>query len=183
MNVSAARGAYFPYLSAFYNNGSAFNQLKGADKTAANYRTFDQQFMTDNRYNSYGLSLNIPLLGGFQSRYRTVQNKVLYENSKLLTNSTEVQVKADVVRAYENFNNSKKAYSAGLTGLEASKRAYELEQERFNLGITTFVDFATANRTYVQAQTDMAQAKYRFLFQKIMMDYALGTLKPESLPE
>jgi hypothetical protein len=28
----------------------------------------------------------------------------------------------------------------------------------------------------------MAQAKYRFLFQKIMLDYAIGTLKPEDIP-
>jgi outer membrane protein TolC len=44
------------------------------------------------------------------------------------------------------------------------------------------VDFANANRTYIQAQTDMAQAKYRFIFQKIMLDYAIGTLNPDELP-
>lgn len=183
LSVSAARGAYFPTLSAFYNNGSAYNQLKGADKNAAGYRSFDQQFFTDNRFNSFGLSLYVPILGGFQSRYRTVQRKVTYENAKVNTSSTQIQVQGEVVRAYENFRSLKKAYSAGVTGLESSKIAYNLEKERFNLGITSFVDFANANKTYVQAQTDMALAKYRFLFQKVTLDYALGTLTPESIPE
>ena len=181
--MKANRGVYFPSLSAFYNNGSAYNQLKGANKADPSYRNFDQQFLTDNRYNAYGLSLYVPIFNGLSQRYRTAQSKVFFENAKLVTQSTEVVVKADVVRAYENFNNVKKAYAAGMTGLEASKMAYSLEQERFNLGITSFVDFANANRTYVQAQTDMAQAKYRFLFQKIMLDYALGTLTPERLPQ
>jgi outer membrane protein len=180
--MQANRGNYMPSLNAFYNNGSAFNQVKGADKTDPAYRNFNQQFGTDNRANSFGLSFNIPIFTGFQSRFFLIQSKVQYENNKLLTESREVLVKGDVVRAYENFASVKKAYSAGLTGLEASEMAYNLEKERYNLGITTFVDFANANRTYVQAQTDMAQAKYRFLFQKIMLDYALGTLRLEDIP-
>ena len=71
---------------------------------------------------------------------------------------------------------------ASVDGLEASQMAFNLEKERYDLGITSFVDFATANRTYVQAQTNMAQAKYRFLFQKLLLDYALGTLRFEDIP-
>ncbi len=32
---------------------------------------------------------------------------------------------------------------------------------------------------FIQAQTDKAQAEYRLLFQKVLVDYAVGTLKPE----
>lgn len=179
--VSANRGNYFPSLNAYYNNGSAYNQVKGAPHDAE-YRSFKDQFTNFNRSNSYGLNINIPIFTGFQNRAIYVQSKVLYENNKLLTKNNEVIVKGDVLRAYENFQSVKKAYAAGLTGLEASQMAYNLEQERFILGITSFVDLANANRTYILAQTDMAQAKYRFIFQKIMLDYAVGTLKPEDIP-
>lgn len=179
--MSANKGNYLPSLNAFYNNGSAYNQIKGAPHDA-DYRSFKDQFQNFNRYNTFGLAINIPIFTGFQNRFFYIQSKVMYENNKLLTKNNEVLVKGDVMRAYENFRSVKKAYSAGLTGLEASEMAYNLEQERFNLGITSFVDFANANRTYIQAQTDMAQAKYRFIFQKIMLDYAVGTLKPEDIP-
>ena len=179
--MAANKGNYFPSLSAFYNNGSAYNQIKGAPRDAE-YRSFKDQFTNFNRSNAYGLSLTIPIFTGFQNRAFYIQSKVLYENNKLLTKNNEILVKGDVLKAYENFQSVKKAYTAGLTGLEASQMAYNLEQERYNLGITSFVDFATASRTYIQAQTDMAQAKYRFLFQKLMLDYAVGTLKPEDIP-
>lgn len=180
--MSASKGNYFPRLSAFYNNGSAFNQVKGTPHDDPSYRSSIDQFTNYNRSSSFGLALNIPIFTGFQSRAFYMQSKVLYENNKLLTKNQEVIVKGDVLRAYENFQSVKKAYSAGLTGLEASEMAYNLEKERFILGITSFVDFANANRTYIQAQTDMAQAKYRFIFQKIMLDYAVGTLNPDELP-
>jgi outer membrane protein len=179
--MSSSKGNYLPSLNAFYSNGSAWNLLKGAPRDST-YRNFNEQFLTDNRRNQVGVSLSIPLFTGFQNRAFYVQNKIQYRNNQLLTKSREVLVRGDVLRAYENFASVKKAYSAGLTGLEASEMAYNLEQERFNLGITSFVDFANANRTFIQAQTDMAQAKYRFLFQKLMLDYAVGTLKPEDIP-
>ncbi len=179
--MSSRKGNYLPSLTAFYNNGSAYNQVKGAPRDSE-YRSFRDQFTNFNRSNSIGLAFNIPIFTGFQNRAFYIQSKVLHENNKLQTKNSEVIVKGDVLRAYENFRSVKKAYSSGLTGLEASEMAFNLEQERFNLGITSFVDFANANRTFIQAQTDMAQAKYRFIFQKIMLDYAVGTLRPEDIP-
>jgi outer membrane protein len=107
---------------------------------------------------------------------------VLYDNNKELTKNREVIVKGDVVRAYRNFESVKKGYVASSDGLTASELAFNLEKERYDLGITSFVDFASANRIFVQAQTNFVQAKYRFLFQKILLDYALGTLKFEDIP-
>lgn len=182
LSMHSAKGGYLPSLYAFYSNGSAWNQLKDADKADPGYRTFDQQFWTDNRSNSFGLSLSVPLFTGFQTRSIYMQSKVAYENSKLNTSNQEVLVKGDVVRAYENYQAVQTAYTAALKGLEASQMAFDLERERYNLGVTSFVDFVNANRTYVQAQTDMAQAKYRFLFQKIALDFAVGTLKVEDIP-
>jgi outer membrane protein len=179
--MQAAKGNYLPSINASYSNGSAWNRLKGVERDST-YRSFNDQFVSDNRRNNIGIGVFIPLFTGFQNRATYYQAKVQYKNNQLFTKNREVLVKGDVVRAYENFASVKKAYTAGVTGLEASQVAYNLEQERFNLGITSFVDFANANRTYIQAQTDMAQAKYRFLFQKIMLDYAIGTLKPEDIP-
>lgn len=176
--MSAAKGNYFPSIFAFYTLGSSYNKVKGEDDT----RSFSNQFRTDNLYQNIGISFNIPIFMNFQNRVTYVRAKVQHDNNKLNFQNREVTVKGDVLRAFENFNNVKKSYAASLQGLEAAQVAFNLEQERYNLGITSFVDLANANKALVQAQTNMAQAKYRFLFQKIMVDYATGTLKIEDLP-
>ncbi|MEK6783203.1 MAG: TolC family protein [Bacteroidota bacterium] len=178
--MNASRGGMMPTLSAFGTLYSAYNKADGDP----NVRPIGDQFRTDNLRKVYGLQLYIPVFGGnqnLQNRTAYVQQKVNYFNTQTLTKNAEIQVKTDVVRAYENFNLYKKTYTVSLEQLIAAEMAFELERERYNLGITNLVDFTQANRILVQAQTDRAQAEYRLLFQKILLDYAIGTLKPEDL--
>ena len=92
-------------------------------------------------------------------------------------------MKADVLRTSRNFDLAKRSYTVSQTQAEAAEVAFQFESERYNLGVTNFVDFAQANRAMVQAQTDRAQAEYRLLFQKILLEYAMGTLKVEGLQQ
>ena len=85
----------------------------------------------------------------------------------------EVLVKTDVLRAHQNFKLVKRTYSVSLSQLEAAEMVFRLETERYYLGVTNFVDYQNANQVFVQAQ-----AKLRLLFQKVVVAYAAGTLKP-----
>jgi len=142
-------------------------------------RPFSDQFRTDNVYKSYGLQLTIPLFRGLQGRTQYVQQRVAYDNAKLLTKNAEFQVKNDVLRAVKNFEGTKKAFQVAVDQARAAELAYQFETERYRLGVTNLVEYTTANRTYLQAVTDRAQAEYRLLFQKIQLDYAIGTLRIE----
>ncbi len=169
-----------PSISAFGTMGSFYNHLHGD----VNTEPFGKQFQTDNLRKTYGLQLSIPIFGGnqnFQNRATYVQQKVLYLNNKITTKNVEVQVKTDVMRAYQNFKLYKRTYAVTVAQLDAATVAFQLETERYNLGVTNFVDFVNANRAFVQAQTDKASAEYRLVFQKILLDYAVGTLKPEDI--
>jgi outer membrane protein len=99
----------------------------------------------------------------------------------LTRKNIEYQIRNDVVRASRNYDGAKKAYVVTVDQLKAAEMAFGLETERYNLGVTNFVDFINANRVFVQAQTDKAQAEYRLLFQKVLLDYAVGTLKVEDI--
>ena len=144
-------------------------------------RPFSEQFKTNNVFKQYGLQLQIPIFNGLQNRTFHKQQSVLYENAILTRKNLEVQIKNEVIRAAKTFEGAKKSYSVSLDQFNAANLALQLETERYDLGVTSFVDFANANRTFVQAQTDRAQAEYRLMFQKVLVDYAAGTLKPEDL--
>ncbi len=178
--MRSTRAALTPTLSAFGSLYSAYNHAHG-DPTV---RPFSTQFSADNLKKYVGLQLSIPILGGqqtLQNRANYVQQRVAYENSMLTKKNTEIQVKTDIVRAYQNYNLYAKTYSVSLDQLKAADLALQFETERYNLGITNFVDYANANKVYVQSQTDKAQAEYKLLFQKVALDYAAGTLKVEDV--
>lgn len=177
-SMHAARGNLFPSLSAFASVNSFYNRLHGDPNTAP----FDEQFKTSNLRKVYGLQLFIPIFGGqvnLQNRTNVVLSKSTYLNNQLARRNAEIQVKTDVSRAYQNFKLYRSTFGATVAQLEAAEKAFALESERYNLGITNFVDYIQANKNLVQAQTDKAQAEYRLVFQKVVMDYVTGIQKTE----
>ncbi len=175
-----SRGNMLPSLSAFGTLYSAYNHAHGDINT----RPFENQFRVDNLRKVYGLQLNVPIFGGnqnFQYRTANVQQKVAYHNSQEMRKNAEIQVKTDVYRAYQNLELYKKTYTVTLSQLEAAQEAFKLENERYNLGITNFVDLSNATKVLVQSQTDHASAEFRLIFQKILLEYAVGSLKAEDL--
>jgi outer membrane protein len=144
-------------------------------------RPFSEQFRKNNVYKSYGLQLTVPLFNGLQTKTVYAQQKVQYLNNQLSRKNLEYQINNDVIRAVRNYEGARKAYAVSIEQLNAAKAAFEYETERYNLGVTNFVDYTNANRVFVQAQTDKAQAEFRFVFQKVILEYAVGTLKAEDL--
>lgn len=193
--TAAARGLMMPNLTAFASIGSAYNfqhglpdsinvtDANGVTTKVRNQASFGDQFRTNNVFKQYGLQLNIPVFSGLQNRTTMEQQKALYKNNQINRQNLELQIRNDVVRAVRNYEGAKKAFAVTTDKLKAADVAFQLETERYNLGVTSFVDFTNANRVYIQAQTDKAQAEYRLVFQKILLEYAVGTLKPEDIAQ
>lgn len=206
----AARGLMAPSLSAFFRYGSAYNRQHDVPDSVESFRTiivnnpaeasgygfgqqslgiianpevprpFSEQFKTNNVQKSFGFQLTIPIFNGLQNRTNYIQRKIQYKNAQLTRNNLELQIRNDVVRAVRNYQGAMKAYTITSEQLTAAEMAFQLETERYNLGVTDFVQYANANRVYVQAQTDKAQAEYRLVFQKILLEYSVGTLRTET---
>src|SRR5690606_23819816 len=74
--MKAARGTYFPSISLFASYGSAYNYIyRNEILTDVENRSFAQQFRTDNKQLTYGVSFSIPIFGGFQTRSTVVRNR------------------------------------------------------------------------------------------------------------
>jgi outer membrane protein len=174
----ARKGQMLPNLTAFGGISSRYNYIYDFPDN----RPFNEQFRKDNRQFNYGLSLNVPIFSGFQSRAVMVQNKIAFENSKLNLKATEITIKNDVLRAYQNFNDAQTSYISADAQLKAAELSYKMEKERYDLGISNIVQLTTTQQGLVRAQSDYASARYTLMFQKLLLNYATGTLKPEDIP-
>jgi outer membrane protein len=174
---AALKGRYYPSVYAGASYSTRYNYIYGDVN-----RTFNQQFTQDNTNFGYGFSVAIPIFYGFRYRSQTAFSKVAYENAKIRTHNTEVTVKSDVIRAYQNFVDTKTAYSASTAQLKAAELTYKMEKERYDLGISTMVQLTTTNQAFVKAKGDFQNAKYNLMFQRLLIAYATGTLKIEDIP-
>lgn len=165
---------YMPNISLFASYGSQYlSNFNGG---------FREQFVTLNPQTQYGINFSIPLFDRLQTRSNRVLNKVTYDNSVLQRNNLEKTVKIDVQRAYNNYLAAIENYKASQAQLQSGELAFRTQRESFTLGLSNQVNLALASQTYVQAAASKAQAEITLIFQKVLLDYALGTLSVESIP-
>lgn len=165
---------YMPNISFFASYGSQYlSNLNGG---------FREQFVTLNPQTQYGINFSIPLFDRLQTRSNRVLNKVTYDNAVLQRNNLEKTVKIDVLRAYNNYLAAIENYQASQAQLQSGELAFRTQRESFILGLSNQVNLALASQTYIQAAASKAQAEITLIFQKVLLDYALGTLNFESIP-
>lgn len=177
-NYSAVKGNYFPSLYAGATLSSSYNYTHGYDQN----RDFNDQFRKDNRQLSYGFSVSIPIYSGLASRSQVASARTSFENARLVRKNAEVTVKTEVLLAYQNFRDAIHSFEAASAQLSAAEVSFKLEKERYELQVSDIVQYTVANQAYVAAQADYQSARVTLMFQKILIDYATGTLSVEDIP-
>jgi len=176
----AAISGYLPSVTLFASYGS---QYISTLKENALYGGFSNQFTNIFPSTSYGVTVTIPVFDRFVTRSNRVLNKVTYENSVLEKENLEKSIKIDVKRTYNNYLTAIQSYEASQVQHRAGELALKTQQESLILGVVSPVDLAQATQTYVQGASSQAQAEVTLMFQKILLEYALGTLNVSAMVE
>lgn len=168
-DMQALKAMYFPRLNAFYNYNTFFTSLDN--------RSLREQFLRIYPQNTLGIGLTIPIFNNFQTRLDVSRTKVAYENQLLRKEAIDRKVYQEVKLSYQNYQAALRKEKNSQVQVLAAEEAFKAINERFRLGLSSFVDISTANQTMVRAQADLAQAIYTLYFQEILMKFALGTLE------
>ena len=165
---------YYPTLSAFAGYQSTY--FKSSNNP--NPEPFKTQFTKLNPQTAYGLSLRIPIFDQLVTRTNRISQKVTMRNTMLTRDNLVKTVQIDVQRAFKNYNAAILAYQASITQFEAADLALKLQRESYELGSASQVAVAQATQTYVLGVASKAQAEVTLLFQRVLLDYAMGVLNP-----
>tara|TARA_R110002051_G_scaffold181774_1_gene251255 strand:+ start:21324 stop:22667 length:1344 start_codon:yes stop_codon:yes gene_type:complete len=174
-NIKAAKNririqgsSILPTLSAFYSYNTGYNS------------GFINDFSTqidDNLLNEYGLRLSIPLFNNLKGRSARQQAKVDFYNAELEKEKLELQIKQQIAVAHQNYLEALKTLIQTEKQLTHAELVYDLETERFDLGVSDIKRYSEATDDIIKARSDAIQAKYTLMFQEIFLKYALGSLK------
>jgi outer membrane protein len=178
--VKSATAGYYPNVTFGASYGSGYYSSLSGNPV---YGGFSNQFVNVLPNTNYQFNFNIPLFSRFANRSQRMLSKVTYDNSVLQRDNLEKTIKIDVQRAYNNYKAAIQSYEASIAQAESGELALKTQQESYLLGVANQVTLAQANQTFVQAAASKAQAAVTLLFQSILLDYALGTLKFDNIPE
>jgi outer membrane protein len=164
-NLKAAKGGRSPVLSLNYSINSRF--------TYGTTQSFNSQ-IKDFRNEGFGLTLNIPILNGWQVNKNISNSKLSVESSKYSLEGTQKQLYKNIQQAYTDAVASLKKFNVSLKAIASTEESFRYTEQKFNVGMVTSVDYNDAKTQLLKSQSDMAQAKYEFIFKTKVLDFYKG---------
>ncbi|MFD2552051.1 TolC family protein [Bizionia sediminis] len=188
LDVDIAKSAFYPTLSFGAGLGTSYQHSQGQrdvrpvledpnDPTNLNIifvpNGFGQQ-LEDNLGYNLGFSLNIPIFNGLQTK-ASVNRAVL--NSKRVAFSLEQEkqdLRTNIEQAYADARAAYKQFEASETSLRAQQESFKNAQDSYNLGVMNAFEFEQVRNRLVNAEANLINAKYNFVFKTKVLDFYLG---------
>ena len=144
----AAVGDLLPQVSAFASYGTG-------ERT-----TFERSYKDGEWTGGVQVSWKVFSFGSDLDNYRVA--KLQEEQEELRETSTKENIEIDVRSAYLNVLSLEKQIASQAKALEAAKVNFELNQEKYDAGLISTVDYLDFENTYRQA---------RIAYNKVLLDY------------
>lgn len=201
-DITIAKGAYQPSLTGFYSfstrasNSARFTgvvpntsnpttiigQVEGTGQNVVqpNFSPtlggpnalFDQ--FSDNKGNSFGLQLSIPILNGFSVRNNVERSKIALERSKISFTQAETDLERNVYTAITDAKGAINAYEQAVIVADARKQSYEFAKEKYDVGLMNSFDLNQSQLLFANSQSEVLRTKYDSIFKVKVVEFYFG---------
>ncbi len=179
-DLKIAKGARSPRLSLSTTFSTGYSSIRqkilGIDPVEGilygEYPFADQ--INDNVNYGIGLSLSIPVFNGWQVNTSISNSKINIQNSQYSLENTRKQLFKNIQQAYADAQASLKSYNASQKAVESMQESFRYTEQRFNVGMVTPVEYNTAKAQLLNAESELAQSKYEYIFKTKVLDFYKG---------
>jgi outer membrane protein len=179
-DLDIAKGAFQPTLQGFYSFNSrvsyadvpAFDNMGNLIGTK-NPSPFFEQF-SNNKGQSFGAQLSIPIFNGFSTRNNVERSKVSLERSKIAIEQQDLDLQRNVFTAFTDAKGALNAYESSVVALEARQGAYDYAKEKYDVGLMNAFDFNQSQTLLTNAQSEIIRTKYDYIFKIKILEFYFG---------
>ena len=130
--------------------------------------------INDNINYGIGLTLSIPVFNGWQVNTSISNSKISIQNNQYSLENTRKQLYKNIQQAYADAQASLKSYIASQKAVESMQESFRYTEQRFNVGMVTPVEYNTAKAQLLNAESELAQSKYEYIFKIKVLDFYKG---------
>lgn len=173
--VKVAQGSYFPSLALFSQVGSNYSDAnrKFLPNGQTAYYPFGEQ-LSDHFYQGVGVSLQIPIFNRFNAHTTVKKAKISFANAQVSTQLAKNNLAKTIYQAVLDARAAGNQYQSAVQTYQANKDAFNVIQQRYNVGLVNSLDYNTSLTNLNKSQNDMIQARYQMIFRSKVIDYYLG---------
>lgn len=178
-DLAIAKGAYQPTVQAFYN----FNTRISYEEIS--YISTDDQYVTeaappfwdqfsDNKGQSFGAQLSIPIFNGFSTKNNVERSKVNVERKKIAIEQEDLTLQRNVYTAYTDAKGALKAYESAVAAVESRQGSFDYSKEKYAVGLMNSFDFFQSQSLLTNAQSEVLRTKYDYIFKIKILEFYFG---------
>ncbi len=146
-NVQIAQSAYFPSLSF------------GASVSGGYYNSVSTPMST-----SLGFNLSVPIFNKMETRNQVKTAQINVESNRLNVDNTKLELRKTIQQAYYNAVAAKAKWDAASKSEIAGNEAYRFANQKYEGGRATVYELYQAKNNLTQAQSEVVQSKYEYVF-------------------
>jgi outer membrane protein len=170
--VKIAKGAFLPRLSlgvAIFSNYVDQAFLPNSTEIIP----FATQ-IENNLSQSGNLQLNIPIFSNFGNKASLQRARVQKQLAEIAEQEAKNQLRQDIETAFTQALAAEQSYEASLIQVKSLEETFRVSQQQFEFGAINSVDFQVAQNNLFNAQADLINAKYSYIFRVKVLDFYLG---------
>lgn len=134
---------------------------------------FKDQF-NDNVNKSISFNLSIPVFNGWQTNTAISKAKIAIQNAEYSLQTTKNTLYKSIQQAYADAVAALNKYKSSQKSVEALKESYKYTEQKFEVGLVNTTDYNDAKNKLTEAESNLLQAKYEYVFRLKILDFYMG---------
>jgi outer membrane protein len=171
-DLAIAKGGRSPRLSLGASVSTAYSDNRLRPVTFDAYPFGDQ--LRDNINYGVGFSLNIPIFNGWQVNTSIQNSKLGIDNSRYALENTKKQLYKNIEQAFTDATGALKQFHASQKAVTSMEEAFRYAEQKLDVGMLTAFEYNQSKTQLLNAQSEMAQAKYEYIFKTKVLDFYKG---------
>ncbi|WP_240768460.1 TolC family protein [Olivibacter sp. XZL3] len=171
-NIDIAKGGFYPVLSIGAGYGTNYSS-QAVDLQTRMPISFGRQ-LDQNKNTNVFAQLSIPIFDNYQRNISFKKAKISYESALNDERLAKNNLNKVVNQAVLDLRTAEKRYYSTQENFKSASDAFEVLQQRYDVGLANAVELSTQQTAKNKAEFDFIQAKYDFIFRSKVIDFYLG---------
>jgi outer membrane protein len=161
--AKASKATYLPSLSASYSRtGSGSDPRFGLGDGAYAYN------------GRLSFSLSYPVFNNFQREEQVVRAKVARTNAEVVLRDTHLAAQQTLTQNIGALRSASQRVAVQVASVAAAEEDVRVQQQRYNIGASTFLDLITSQAALATARQALIQARYDYRIARAQLEALVG---------